>query len=65
MRSRKTSSNLLAKLEQRACLNAAETTVTLLSLSAPELYTAHAEAGRTADQYEAWLAHVLCSSLIV
>lgn len=65
VRSRKTARNLLAKGGQQARLNADETTVTLLSLTAFELYTAHAEAGRTANQYEAWLAHVLCTTLLV
>lgn len=64
MRSRKTARNLLAKLGSHARLDVDGAAVTLLSLTASEIYTAHAEAGRTANQYEAWLTHVLCSSLL-
>lgn len=64
VRSRKTARSLLEKLGQHARLNSDGTTVTLLSLTAPEVYTAHLEAGRTANQYEDWLVHVLCASLL-
>jgi len=36
----------------------------LWSLTGPELFTAHAAAGRTAAQYEQWLGHVLTGALL-
>jgi AcrR family transcriptional regulator len=63
-RSRKTTKRFRAKAGRRARLGADETALTLWSLTGPELYTVHAEARRTPDQYEAWLAHVLRSALL-
>jgi hypothetical protein len=62
-RSRTSARRFLAKAGERARFNAEQTALTLWSLTGPELYTAHASAGRTADQYERWLADVLLSAL--
>jgi AcrR family transcriptional regulator len=63
-RSRRTAKRLVAKAGQSARLNVEETALTLWSLTGPELHTVHIRAGRTPDQYERWLAHVLLSSLL-
>jgi AcrR family transcriptional regulator len=64
-RSRKTATRLLRKAGRRARLSAADTVLTLLSLTGVELYTTHTRAGRTPEQYERWLAGVLQSSLLI
>jgi AcrR family transcriptional regulator len=63
-RSRRTASRLVARAGSRARFGAPETAVTLLALTAPELYTAQIEAGRTPAQYERWLDAVLRASLL-
>ncbi len=64
-RSRRTARRLLGRAAGRARLGATETTMTLWSLTGPELYTAYLAAGRTPDQYERWLGDLLESSLLV
>ena len=63
-RSRRTASRLVSRAGSRARFGAPETAVTLLALTAPELYTAQIEAGRTPAQYERWLGAVLRASLL-
>ena len=63
-RSRKTARKLVTRAAGRARFGTAETTVTLLALSAPELYTSQLDAGRTPAQYERWLEAVLSGSLL-
>ena len=63
-RSRRTAENLVAKAGTRSRLDVPETAVTLLSLTRPELYTEQIGLGRTAGQYERWLADVLVASLL-
>ena len=63
-RSRRTASRLVSRAGSRARFGAPETAVTLLALTAPELYTAQIEAGRTPAQYERWLVAVLTASLL-
>ncbi|HEV8575198.1 MAG TPA: helix-turn-helix domain-containing protein [Dehalococcoidia bacterium] len=63
-RSRRTASRLVSRTGGRARFGAPETAVTLLALTAPELYTAQIEAGRTPAQYERWLGAVLTASLL-
>jgi AcrR family transcriptional regulator len=64
-RSRRTARRLLGGAAEGARFGATETTMTLWSLTGPELYTAHIAAGRTPDQYERWLGDLLESSLLV
>jgi len=64
-RSRRTAKRLLARAGEGARFGTTETTMTLWSLTSPELYTAHIGAGRTPDQYERWLGDVLTSTLLV
>jgi hypothetical protein len=63
-RARSTAARLRQTAGARARFSAADTAVTLLALTAPELYTAQVEAGRTAQQYERWLRAVLIASLL-
>jgi AcrR family transcriptional regulator len=63
-RSRRTSSRFVSRAGRRARFGAPETAVTLMALTAPELYTVQLEAGRTPAQYERWLGAVLRASLL-
>jgi hypothetical protein len=63
-RSRRTASRLVSRAGARARFGVPETALTLLTLTAPELYTAHLETGRTPAQYERWLDAVLTASLL-
>jgi AcrR family transcriptional regulator len=63
-RSRRTAKRLVAKAGTRSRQPLETTALTLCSLTAVELYSAHVAADRTADQYERWLADVLCGSLL-
>jgi len=63
-RSRRSATQLLAKAGRRARLNVDETALTLWSLTGPELYTSLTGAGRTAAQYERWLANILTPALL-
>jgi len=63
-RSRQTARNLAAKAADRIRLTRDDTAVTLVALTEPELFTTYAAGGRTAAQYEAWLADVLCRSIL-
>jgi AcrR family transcriptional regulator len=63
-RSRRTTSRLVSRAGGRARFGAAETALTLLALTAPELYTAQIQAGRTPAQYERWLGAVLTAVLL-
>jgi AcrR family transcriptional regulator len=59
-----TAATLISRAESRARFSTAETAVTLQALTAPELYTAQTDAGRTPAQYQRWLAAVLTASLL-
>jgi AcrR family transcriptional regulator len=63
-RARVTAARLVERAGPRARFSASETAVTLLALTAPELYTAQLDAGRTPRQYERWLRAVLVASLL-
>ncbi len=63
-RAQQTASRLLSRAGDHARFGAPETAVTLLALTAPELYTTQIAAGRTPAQYERWLAAVLTASLL-
>jgi AcrR family transcriptional regulator len=63
-RSQRTATALLSRAGPRARFDAATTAVTLQTLTAPELYTAQREVGRTAAQYEQWLAAMLTVGLL-
>jgi AcrR family transcriptional regulator len=64
VRSRRTASKLVSRAGERTRFGLQETAMTLLALSAPELYTAQLEAGRTSAQYQRWLGAVLTASLL-
>jgi AcrR family transcriptional regulator len=64
VRSRRTASRLVSRAGSRARFGASETAVTLLALTAPELYTAQIQAGQTPAQYQRWLGAVLTASLL-
>jgi AcrR family transcriptional regulator len=63
-RARATATRLLERAGERARFRRSETELTLLALTAPELYTAQIESGRTPAQYERWLRAVLVASLL-
>ena len=63
-RSRRTAKNLATKAPDRLRLSRDDTALTLLALSEPELFTTYTTGHRTPDQYEAWLADILCRSLL-
>lgn len=63
-RSRRTARSLRAKAKGRMRLGNEETAMTLLALTAAEVFTTHVAAGRTHRQYERWLAHVLRAALL-
>jgi AcrR family transcriptional regulator len=63
-RSDRTTERFLARAGRLARRDASATALTLLALTAPELYTAVRAAGQDADQYEAWLAGVLRAALL-
>jgi AcrR family transcriptional regulator len=64
-RARRTARSLLGKAPRRVRLGREETAVTLLTLTAAEVFTTHLATGRSAAQYERWLAHVLRAALLV
>lgn len=63
-RGRRSAKAFISKAGKDAVLGVDDTALTLLALTAPELYTAVISVGRTPSQYERWLAHVLTSSLL-
>jgi AcrR family transcriptional regulator len=63
-RGRRSAKAFVAKAGNAALLGVDDTILTLLAMTAPELYTAVIAVGRTSAQYERWLAHVLTSSLL-
>jgi len=63
-RSRRTAKNLAGKAAGRLRLARDDTAVTLVALTEPELFTTYTTGNRTAHQYEAWLADILCRSLL-
>jgi hypothetical protein len=63
-RSRRTAKNLATKAAGRLRLSRDDTALTLLALTEPELFTTYTARHQTADGYEAWLADVLCRSLL-
>ncbi|MGZ4561323.1 MAG: TetR/AcrR family transcriptional regulator [Ilumatobacteraceae bacterium] len=63
-RSRRTAKNLAAKAAGRLRLARDDTAVTLVALTEPELFTTYTAGNRTANQYETWLADILCRSVL-
>ena len=63
-RSRRTAKSLATKAADRLRLSRDDTALTLLALSEPELFTTYTTSHRTPDQYEAWLADILCRTLL-
>ena len=63
-RSRVTAKNLATKAGGRLRLSRDGTALTLLALSEPELFSTYTAGNRTANQYEAWLADILCRALL-
>ena len=63
-RSRLTAKNLATKAGGRLRLSRDGTALTLLALSEPELFSTYTASNRTANQYEGWLADILCRSLL-
>ena len=63
-RSHRTAKSLATKAPDRLRLSRDDTALTLLALSEPELFTTYTTGHRTPDQYEAWLADILCRSLL-
>ncbi len=63
-RSRRTAARLVAKAPDRVRGTQAEVARTLASLTEPELFVTYTGASRSADQYEAWLADLLCRALL-
>jgi AcrR family transcriptional regulator len=63
-RSRRSARELVKRAGSHARVGVERTAITLWSLTAPELYTAHIEAGRRPDRYEQWLADTLEAALL-
>jgi AcrR family transcriptional regulator len=63
-RSRRTARRFLSRASHSARFGLNETALTLWTLTAPELYMSQTGAGRSAQQYEAWLASILEASLL-
>jgi AcrR family transcriptional regulator len=63
-RSRRTAISLARKAGERARLSREDTTLTLLTLTEPALFTVFTSHGKTAGQYETWLADVLSRTLL-
>jgi AcrR family transcriptional regulator len=63
-RARRSAKAFVAKAGGAALVSVEDTALTLLALTAPELYTAIGAAGRSPAQYERWLSHVLTASLL-
>jgi AcrR family transcriptional regulator len=63
-RSRRTAENLAAKAGGDLRFSRADTASTLFALTEPELFTTYTAGKRTANQYQAWLADILCRSLL-
>jgi AcrR family transcriptional regulator len=62
-RSQRSARALLAKAGDRALMSREDTALTLLTLTAPDLFTMYT-AGRSGVRYERWLAEVLVRSLL-
>jgi AcrR family transcriptional regulator len=63
-RSRRTAINLVQKADAQVRLDRAELAATLSSLTDPQLFVTYTSGSRSADQYEAWLADVLCRTIL-
>jgi AcrR family transcriptional regulator len=63
-RSRRSAKSLTNKAASRLRLSRDDTALTLLALTEPELFTTYTAGNRTANQYEGWLADILCRSLL-
>jgi AcrR family transcriptional regulator len=63
-RGRRTARNLATKPAARLLVSRDEATLTLWTLTEPELFTTYTAAKRSPDQYESWLAGVLQRSLL-
>jgi AcrR family transcriptional regulator len=64
-RSRRTAKRLRARAREQLRFGHEELAVTLWSLTGPELYTLHVDAGRSPDQYETWLGELLETSILI
>ena len=64
LRAEQTATALISRAEHRARFTASGIAVTLQALTAPGLYTAQSEAGRSPADYEHWLTAVLTASLL-
>jgi hypothetical protein len=58
------SQSLAAKAAGRLRLSPDDTARTLLALTEPELFTTYTARKRAPNQYQAWLADILCRSLL-
>ena len=63
-RGNRSAKRFVAKAGLPPGMTTADVALTLMVLTQPELYTSYRTTGRTADQYEAWLARVLRSTLL-
>lgn len=63
-RSHLTAHNLSAKAVGRLRLSRDDMALTLVALTEPELFSTYTAGDRTPGQYEAWLADLLCRSLL-
>lgn len=63
-RSRRTANSLAAKAAGHLRLSPDDTARTLLALTEPELFTSYTAGKRAPNQYQAWLADILCRSLL-
>jgi AcrR family transcriptional regulator len=63
-RGRRSAKAFVAKAGKRTALSVEDTELTLLAMTAPELYTVVTGQGRSPAQYERWLAFTLTSSLL-
>jgi AcrR family transcriptional regulator len=63
-RSRSTATRLIAKAPGRVRGSRSEVALTLSTLTEPEIFVTFTSAPRTGDQYEAWLADLLCRAIL-
>ena len=63
-RIRRTAAQLVAKAGDRVRGTRSALALTLLSLTDPEVFVTYTSAPRSADHYEAWLADVLCRTVL-
>jgi hypothetical protein len=63
-RGRRTAKSMSPRDGARLRLSRDETAMTLWTLTEPELFSTYTTGRRTADQYESWLADLLCRALL-